>query len=243
MPKALVHVSEHPIQLPIFEGPLDLLLFLIRKHELNIYDIPLETVTQQYLAILASMEQLDIEIAGEFFVTAATLMYIKSRLLIAKQDSEAEQQEGDNDPRWELLQQLIAYQKVKQTADKLAQRIDACQDLMPRQMGYCDVKTEPALLSSDKMHLWTTFNQVLRRFIQRASVQTLQDDPITVADCMETILKRLQSEPHFKFSHLLSGSPSLTAVIAYFFAILELSRLSKLILYQEAPFSDIGITR
>ena len=108
-----------PIRLDVFEGPLDLLLFLIRKNEIDIYDIPIEKVTQQYLEILRTQEKDNLELAGDFFVMAATLMYIKSRMLLpveSRPEEEVAAADEGQDPRWALVQQLIQYKRVKETA-------------------------------------------------------------------------------------------------------------------------------
>src|SRR3954469_12912325 len=124
MPPTLLPVvpdSDYRIKLQVFEGPLDLLLFLIRKNELDIYDIPIESVTRQYVEALRAMQQLDLDLAGEFFVMAATLMEIKSRMLLPKGqhaiDPNAE--EDEMDPRWELVHQLLQYKKFKEAAATL----------------------------------------------------------------------------------------------------------------------------
>ena len=118
----MVPDSDYRIKLQVFEGPLDLLLFLIRKNELDIYDIPIESVTRQYIDALHAMKELDLEVAGEFFVMAATLMEIKSRMLLPKGlhavDPNAD--EDDMDPRWELVHQLLQYKKFKDAAGALA---------------------------------------------------------------------------------------------------------------------------
>ncbi len=105
MEEALIPENEFAIRLPAFEGPLDLLLYLIRRSEVDIYDIPIERVTEQYIAILGSMETLDLEVAGEFFVMASTLMYVKSRMLLPKKDQGRNEdvEEEDIDPRWDLM--------------------------------------------------------------------------------------------------------------------------------------------
>src|SRR5471032_249130 len=117
--------SDYRIKLQVFEGPLELLLFLIRKNELDIYDIPIESVTRQYLEALRAMQQLDLELAGEFFVMAATLMEIKSRMLLPKGlaavDPNAEDEEMD--PRWELVHQLLQYKKFKEASASLRELI------------------------------------------------------------------------------------------------------------------------
>ena len=111
--------ADLPIRLDVFEGPLDLLLFLIRKNEIDIYDIPIEKVTQQYLEILRTQEKDNLELAGDFFVMAATLMYIKSRMLLpveSRPEEEVAATDEGQDPRWALVQQLIQYKRVKETA-------------------------------------------------------------------------------------------------------------------------------
>ncbi|MEO6569439.1 MAG: segregation/condensation protein A, partial [Opitutaceae bacterium] len=119
----MVPDSDYRIKLQVFEGPLDLLLFLIRKNELDIYDIPIESVTRQYVDALRAMQQLDLDLAGEFFVMAATLMEIKSRMLLPKGqhaiDPHAE--EDEMDPRWELVHQLLQYKKFKEAAATLGE--------------------------------------------------------------------------------------------------------------------------
>ena len=109
------------IKLSVFEGPLDLLLFLIRKHEIDIYDIPIGLVFDQYLDALSEMQEVNLEIAGDFFVMAATLMEIKSRLLLPKQQRTLSEDEDDEDldPRWELVHQLLEYKKFKEAAESL----------------------------------------------------------------------------------------------------------------------------
>ena len=117
----MVPDSDYRIKLQVFEGPLDLLLFLIRKNELDIYDIPIESVTKQYLEALRAMQQLDLDLAGEFFVMAATLMEIKSRMLLPRGLAAIDPNAGEDemDPRWELIHQLLQYKKFKEAAAKL----------------------------------------------------------------------------------------------------------------------------
>ncbi|MDV7395814.1 segregation/condensation protein A, partial [Arthrospira platensis SPKY1] len=128
---ALTRAVEHPIHLPVFEGPLDLLLFLIRRNEIDIYDIPIETVTRQYLEVLRQNEPLELDTAGDFFVMAATLMYIKSRMLLPQDEKPHEEDEGNEgtDPRWELVQQLLQYRKFKEAAAALDRLMEQAQNL------------------------------------------------------------------------------------------------------------------
>ncbi len=234
---------DYRIQLPVFEGPLDLLLFLIRKHEIDIYDIPIETVTRQYLAVLRSMQSLDLEIAGEFFVMAASLMEIKSRMLLpegqqaAAPDGEAE---DEVDPRWELVHQLIQYKKFKDAAARLAELARLQQDLLERQVdGRLADALERPLRAVNRMDLWETFNLVLRRLADRLVVGEIHDEVVTVADQMEWLLRRLARDGRFVFSELFNPGDSRRRLIATFLATLELARLGRLRLRQDAAFADI----
>lgn len=244
----LVRSYDHPIQLPAFEGPLDLLLFLIRKNEVDIYDIPVEKVLQQYLLVLRGMERLQLEVAGEFFVMAATLMYIKSRLLLPKEQQPLSEDnpEEDVDPRWELVQQLLEYRKFKDASEGLEDLIERAQNALPRNY-YAPAEEKPVrpLRPTDRIELWNTFNQVLRRLAEKIVVGQIHDEVVTVSDRMEAILKRLQTQATFTFSELFEdGVPrSLPYLISTFLALLELTRLKHLTLEQESNFSDIRCRR
>ena len=134
MEEALVPSNDFAIRLPAFEGPLDLLLYLIRRDEVDIYDIPIEKVTKQYIGILGSMEKLDLEIAGEFFVMAATLMYIKSRMLLPKKDqgSNEDVEDEDIDPAGSSCNSSSSIKKFKEASSEIEQLILSTNDLIPR---------------------------------------------------------------------------------------------------------------
>jgi len=234
--------SDYRIKLQVFEGPLDLLLFLIRKNELDIYDIPIESVTRQYVDALHTMQQLDLEVAGEFFVMAATLMEIKSRLLLPKGqhavDPNAE--EDEMDPRWELVHQLLEYKKFKEASAKLNELATLRQDLMERHVSnLSSFGIERPLQPTDRIELWNAFNMVLRRLAEKLVVGEIKDEQITVSDQMEYLLKRTQTEKSFIFSDLFPGRVTLRLLVATFLAVLELARLKKLRLEQDEAFSDI----
>jgi segregation and condensation protein A len=234
--------SDYRIKLQVFEGPLDLLLFLIRKNELDIYDIPIESVTRQYIDALHTMQELDLEVAGEFFVMAATLMEIKSRLLLPKGqhavDPNAE--EDEMDPRWELVHQLLEYKKFKEASAKLNELATLRQDLMERHVSNLSaLGIERPLQPTDRIELWNAFNMVLRRLAEKLVVGEIKDEQITVSDQMEYLLKRTQTEKSFIFSDLFPGKVTLRLLVATFLAVLELTRLRKLRLQQDDAFSDI----
>ncbi len=240
-PDSLAPALDHPIRLPVFEGPLDLLLFLIRRNEIDIYDIPIETVTRQYLEVLRAMDRLNLEVAGEFFVMAATLMYIKSRMLLPRHEELPQDDEEDPesiDPRWELVQQLIEYKKFKEAASQFESMIETQQHILPRLFKDNDVEDRP-LRPSDRIEIWNVFNTILRRLAEQMVQGEIHDDHITVADRMEAILERLKSDKTFLFSSLIPKRTSIAMLISTFIAILELTRMRKLTLQQNESFSDI----
>jgi segregation and condensation protein A len=237
--------SDYRIKLQVFEGPLDLLLFLIRKNELDIYDIPIESVTRQYIDALHAMQQLDLDLAGEFFVMAATLMEIKSRMLLPKGlaaiDPNAEADEMD--PRWELVHQLLQYKKFKEAASSLRDLITRRQDLMERYVSSLSVDPlERPLQGIDRIELWNTFNIVLRRLAEKLIVGEIHDEQVTVSDQMEWLLVRGRTEKSFVFSQLFAEHISLRRLVATFLAVLELTRLRRLRLQQDETFADIVCT-
>jgi segregation and condensation protein A len=234
--------SDYRIKLQAFEGPLDLLLFLIRKSELDIYDIPIESVTRQYLDALRSMQELDLDLAGEFFVMAATLMEIKSRLLLPRGQAaiDPNAEEDEMDPRWELVHQLLEYKKFKEAAARLGEIALEKQNLLERYVSSLsgDPLDRP-LKHADRIELWNVFNIVLRRLAEKLVVGEIHDEQVTVADQMEMLLARLQTQRTFVFSQLFDKKVSLRTLIATFLAVLELTRLRKLRLQQNETFSDI----
>jgi segregation and condensation protein A len=239
--------TDYRIKLQVFEGPLDLLLFLIRKNELDIYDIPIEQITKQYLEMLYALGDLKLELAGEFFVMAATLMEIKSRMLLPKNQQAIDPnaiEEDELDPRWELVHQLIQYKKFKDAAGGIAEMIGTRQAMLERaQIQQNLAAQDRPLRPSDRIELWNAFNQVLRRLAEKLVVGDIKDDNLTVVDQMEMILKRIAFEPRFTFSSLLPGKTSLRNLVATFIAVLELTRMHKIRVSQDKHFEDIFIDR
>jgi len=234
--------ADYRIKLQVFEGPLDLLLFLIRKNELDIYDIPIESVTRQYIDALHAMQRLDLDVAGEFFVMAATLMEIKSRLLLPKGqhavDPNAEDEEVD--PRWELVHQLIQYRKFKDAAGDLAGLIETRHGHLPRLVPAASgLETERRLRQVDRIELWNTFNIVLRRLAEKLVVGEIHDEVVTVADQMEWLLGRLPAGGTITFTQLFPEGTTLRRLVATFLAMLELTRIRKVRVRQDEAFADI----
>lgn len=231
------------IKLQVFEGPLDLLLFLIRKNELDIYDIPIEQVTRQYLDALFAMQQLDLELAGEFFVMAATLMEIKSRLLLPTDMQAVDPNaspEDEMDPRWELVHQLLQYRKFKEAAGELGKLAADRQDLIARYVSALSDRADRPLKRADRIDLWNVFNMVLRRLAEKLVVGEIHDEQVTVADQMEMLIERVKTQPRFVFSQLFDGPVGLRKLVATFLAVLELTRLKRLRIRQDEAFADIA---
>jgi segregation and condensation protein A len=240
----VAEATDPRIRLPIFEGPLDLLLFLIRKSELDIYDIPIESVLKQYLDVLFTMKELQLEVAGEFFVMAASLMEIKSRMLLPKDlqavDPNAEEEEPI-DPRWDLVHQLLQYKRFKDAAGELDRLAFLQQSSLAREdlSGWAAPSEDRPLAGVDRIDLWNVFNLVLRRLAEKIVVGEISDERITVVDQMEVILARLERESAFGFSTLFEGKISLRTLIVTFLAVLELTRLKRLRVRQDAAFAEI----
>lgn len=240
----MVAEADYRIKLPVFEGPLDLLLFLIRKNELDIYDIPIESVTKQYLETLYAMKDLELEVAGEFFVMAATLMEIKSRMLLPKHQQAVDPNADDEelDPRWELVHQLLQYKKFKEASGKLGEMARYTQDMLPRPASAFAPLAERPLKTVDRIELWNSFNVVLRRLAEKLVVGEIHAEQVTVADQMEYILGHTKTRREFTFSSLFTTKIPLRTLVATFLAMLELTRLKKLTLRQDEAFADIICT-
>lgn len=239
----MVPDADYRIKLPVFEGPLDLLLFLIKKNEIEIYDIPIVEVTRQYVDVLHSMKQLDLDIAGEFFVMAATLMEIKSRMLLPRGQAavDPDASEEEMDPRWELVHQLLQYKKFKEAAAKLDELAVFQRDLLARHVSVlAATESERPLRSVDRIELWNAFNIVLRRLAEKLVVGEIKDEQVTVSDKMEEVLDYIRTRKTFVFTELFEGQTvTVRLLVATFIAVLELTRLGKLRMRQNEAFTDI----
>jgi segregation and condensation protein A len=238
--------ADYKIKLEVFEGPLDLLLYLIKKEEVDIYDIPIERITNQYMEYLSLMQLLNLEVAGEFLVMAATLMYIKSRMLLPvdQQVTDAEAEEGE-DPRWELIRQLVEYKKFKEAALQLAQREEDQSNLYTRQGPDTGIKVDKdaPLAEVNIFDLISAFNEVLKRANAREEFREIVEERFTVSDKIEEILYNLRERPELRFVELFADTASRAEVVVTFLALLELIRLKRLRVRQEAAFGDILVVK
>jgi segregation and condensation protein A len=229
------------IKLPVFEGPLDLLLHLIRDNKVDIYDIPISFITSRYLEYIEMMKELNLEIAGEFLVMAATLVHIKSRMLLPPdEDVEPEQME---DPRLELVQRLLEYQAYKDAASILKEREDEALKLFSRSPQEEEeeegVSPELYLFDVNLFDLMGAFKKLLDA--APPEVRTITRETLTVKDRMVTIVEMIENLQSMRFEEVFRESATRTQMIVTFLALLELLRLGLARVYQEKEFGSIWI--
>lgn len=236
----------YKIKLQLFEGPLDLLLYLVKKDHLNIYDIPIAQVTEQYLSYLELMKCLDLNIAGEFLVMAATLLQIKSKMLLPAQEEEA--QEEAIDPREELIQQLLEYERFKQIAQELRQRETSQQDVFkrPKPLGATtagQVPSEtPVYFEASIFDLITAFSKALEETPKDLFYDVIKDE-YTIEEKIHDILHTLLLRTSIRLSELFTQAKNKIEIIVTFLAILELTRLKEIVAVQQEVFGEIEIMR
>src|SRR5215510_2323070 len=238
--------SEFPFAVSVgtvYEGPLDLLLDLIRKQDIDIYDIPIAQITAQYLTYVENLKQLDVDIAAEFIYMAALLIHIKSRMLLPRDPAApAEEQE---DPREELVQRLLEHEKFKNAAQMLLQKqqIEDAVVSNPSLKEFKDAEgTEPEL-AADVVDLVRTFQQILERARSRPILQ-MDEETVTVGQMIEFFRRRLLMEDRpIRLKRLLQHITSRNALISSFLALLELVRLQAILLRQERVFGEVLIKK
>jgi segregation and condensation protein A len=228
------------VKLERFEGPLDLLLHLIKRDEIDIYDIPIAHITQQYLAYIDLMRSLDLEVAGEFLVMAATLMRIKARMLLPVQTAEEEE---PDDPREELVQRLLEYRQFKEAAGTLQDREAARRRLYERGIvPELDEGGPLPLAPATLFDLLDALNRVLSR-IPEKSIYAIEGEIFTIEEKIEFIQKTLDREGTIPFARLLESCRVRLEAIVTFMALLELVRLGEVSVLQSELFGAITLSR
>jgi segregation and condensation protein A len=238
-------MGEYKVQFEVFEGPLDLLLYLVKKEEVDVYEVNLTRLATQFIAYIELMRQLDLEIAGDFLVMASTLMYIKSReLLPTDQQVEAEGEE-EEDPRWELIRQLVEYKKFKDAAGQLQSRELEQEGTFPR----TPARPDPAGFASSPrteaslFDLISAVGQVLKRVQEREGPREIYEDPWTVSEKIEHLRRWLKDRSRVRFSELFAQTTTRSEVVATFLALLELVRLKIVAAVQSEAFGEIDLER
>jgi segregation and condensation protein A len=227
----------------LYDGPLDLLLDLIRKQDIDIYDIPIAKITAQFLAYVNQLKATDVDVAGEFIYTASLLIHIKSKMLLPR--AAAAPEEADEDPRRELVERLLEHERFKNAAQMLQQKqmLEAATWTNPGIREFKDDAAAEPEIAADTVDLVRIFRDILERARTRP-VLNLEEDAVTVGQMIRFLGRRLSLEDKpVSLSRLLSHTHSQRALIATFLALLELVRLQAILLRQDRAFSDIFIKK
>jgi segregation and condensation protein A len=233
--------TEYRVKLEIFEGPMDLLIHLIRKNEVDIFDIPIALITDQYLQYLDMMKALNINVAGDFLLMASTLVYIKSRMLLPERDKEGEEEE---DPRIEITQPLLEYLRLKELAGELSERDLLDRDVFKRHL-YPDYASQfegqEVELDVNLFQLMDAFKRIVEQRLPDA-VLSYVADPVTIRDRIAFILERLRQGSAVFFTELFNESRTISEFIVTFLALLELVHIGMVRVFQPGPDKDIRLT-
>ena len=236
-------LEAYPVRLENFEGPLDLLIHLIKKNEVNIYDIPIALVTRQYLEYLELMQELNLDVAGEFLVMAATLIHIKSRMLLPRPDPS--QEDTEEDPRDALVRRLLEHQKYKAAAELLHERetVRSAQWTRPDKLvaDIAGEAPEPEV-EVDLFSLIAAFRNVLERMKQRPVVR-LPTEYISIESRIEALYERLSETEACGFEDLFEDVNTRPGLIVTFLALLEMIRLKLVRVFQSGSFGPIRVYR
>lgn len=241
-----VAMAAYKVQFEVFEGPLDLLLYLVKKEEVDIYEVNLTRIATEFAQYIDLMRELDLEVAGDFLVMASTLMLIKSReLLPVDQQVQTEEDEETEDPRWELIRQLVEYKKFKDAAAQLQARETEQDDVYPRDPPAPELESPGPgpRFEVSLFDLLAAVGQVLDRIRQREGPREIYEDRWTVSEKIELLRRLIEKRKRIIFSDLFAESASRSEVVVTFLAILELMRLRWIAAVQSAAFADIEICR
>jgi segregation and condensation protein A len=233
------------LALPNFEGPLDLLLHLIKEHKLDIFDIPIALVTQKYLEHIERMRELNLDIAGEFLVMAATLAHIKSRLLLPRTDQPATEaellSEEGRDPRGELVRRLLEYQKYKEAAETLGRQDILDRDVFPRRVAAEEIpipEEEVGLVEISVYKLIEALDWVLKEAAPELQHEIVRER-VSISEAIQAIAERLQREPKVAFFALFEGQKTRQRIVSTFLAMLEMVKLKLIRIFQEEGSDEI----
>jgi segregation and condensation protein A len=239
-------MAEYKVKFEVFEGPLDLLLYLIKKEEVDIYEVNLTKLATQFIQYIDTMRLLDLEVAGEFLVMASTLMYIKSKeLLPVEQQVVVEGEDEGEDPRWELIRQLVEYKKFKDAAAQLQVLEVTRENTFPRMPIKPEFEEERAAVKPEVsiFDLLNAVNTVLQRFTKRDDLRDIFEDKWTVSEKIEYVMKAITERGRVTFTELFAQAASRSEVVCTFLAILELIRMKQLVCAQAEPFAEIEVVR
>ena len=239
--------EQYHVRLPVFDGPFDLLLHLIRKNEVDVYDIPIAEITKQYLDTLAIMQELNLNVAGEFIFMAASLIHIKSKMLLPPPHEDGTTDDPNEDPRAELVARLVEYQKYKDAAHLLHEKQTVRNAMWLRP----DAAIQPLLASKageeeevdvDLFELITAFRGVLARIRQRKDL-TFERETISIEEMIALLEGRIPEGGSLAFEDLFAGMTTRALLIVTFLALLEMVRLRSVRVFQQKLFGTIHVFR
>lgn len=234
--------DDYKVSLEVFEGPLDLLLYLIKKDEVDIYDIPIGRITDQYMEYLQLMKVLDLNIAGDFIVMSATLMLIKSRMLLPVEDRGEESEEEEEDPRWDLVRQLVEYKKFKDAADHLEVLEVHMENVFGRESEHVELGAPPDvdLRDASIFDLISALNEALGR-VKEENLQEIFAEQYTVSQKVTYIVENLKIVKRLSITDLFTGMQSRLEIVCTFLAVLELIKLNRIAAVQDNHFGEIMV--
>ncbi|SDY49285.1 condensin subunit ScpA [Proteiniborus ethanoligenes] len=239
---------EYKVVLEAFEGPLDLLMHLIEKEKVDIYDIPIAKIADQYIEYIKDIQSVDLDMASEFLVMAATLLEIKSKMLLPVSNAENEKEEiEEGDPREELVMRLLEYKKYKLAAENLKLKGDIQSKIFFKQKEELDefmVQDSFELEEIDFRELLLAYSNIINRYLEDSSENELTEierEELTIDECMNDLILIIKSKKEVKFNELFSENMTRTRIVVMFLSILELMKIKAIKVFQENNFSDILI--
>lgn len=235
---------EYEVKLDVFEGPLDLLLYLIKKNEIDIYDIPIALIVEQYLAYIEMMKSLNLDVAGDYLVMASTLIHIKSKMLLPAEESVAGDEKEEEDPRTQLVTQLLEYKKYKEAAEHLEKR-----PLLDKDVFTCGAMAMEKSLAHEDVYmelnvfdLVDAFYRLMKSTDDTSAVLEIDAEKISLADTMNVIMDTLQERRTVTFMELLGDCPQKKVILMTFLALLELMKSGVVKVYQAVTFGEIYVS-
>ncbi|HZK33538.1 MAG TPA: segregation/condensation protein A [Tissierellaceae bacterium] len=241
---------EYKIKIDAFQGPMDLLLHLIDKAEIDIYDIPINIIAEQFIEYIHGMEELNLDVASEFLLMAATLLEIKSKMLLPQKTnaSEEDMEAEEEDPRAELIRRIVEYKKYKNAAEDLKgfEAIYSKMFFKPKEELIEDIEEEIELKGLNIDMLLKSLSSIIKENkekINNLDINFIQREEYTLEDCIKDIKRKLKTNGKVKFSELLDENSGKSEIVVYFLSILELVKMKYINLEQDEDFSDLFIIK
>jgi segregation and condensation protein A len=232
--------DDYRVNLEVFEGPLDLLLYLIKKNDLDIYDIPISFILEEYLKYLDTLKEMDIDLAGDFLLMSAELAHVKSKMLLPGDEGQGEEAEEEGDPRADLVRRLLEYQRYKEASEKLVERPMLGRDVFAKQRSIRDEHTTEAPLEGEIFELITAFSKMLQR-VPKARVHEVTVDRISVNERIFQLLEMIKKDATVTLEELLPQPITRYDIVITFLALLEMAKLKVVKVYQGGVHDTIRL--